>query len=321
MSMVGRLINCRHVGCRLSYKTRVQRNRHEKLCSKPVKEQVITKSNFLQVDGKYICKHCSKKLKYTNNFSRHQKNCKGNPEEKTLKCPQCENGFWRLSCIDGKCKVCCKKSKPLREQCMNDEIVKYYQFEVVETNYTNHKTGEIQKSSRCERVDHEASYDFLFDKLMNIQHSYLFHRFQVCNDNFEWKNILLTVPNLGPIFHLDFSENITNTSKFEPQSAHFSKKQFSLHCSVMHSCSQDFPQYQYFDHFSDVIRHNFYFSITVIKDLLTYIENLDMDIYRFKSDNCSVQYKCRYFFPLIRSIAIEKIYIYFIMGCLDMARG
>ena len=141
---------------------------------------------------------------------------------------------------------------------------------------------------------------------MNIQHSYLFHRFQVCNDNFEWKNILLTVPNLGPIFHLDFSENITNTPKFEPQSAHFSKKQFSLHCSVMHSCSQDFPQYQYFYHFSDVIRHDFYFSITVIKDLLTYIENLDMDIYRLKSDNCSIQYKCRYFFPLIRSIAIEK---------------
>ena len=41
-------------------------------------------------------------------------------------CEKNENGFWRLSCIDGKCKVCCKKSKPLSEQCMNDEIVKYY---------------------------------------------------------------------------------------------------------------------------------------------------------------------------------------------------
>ena len=112
--MVGRLINCRHVGCRLSYKTRVQRNRHEKLCSKPVKEQVITKSNFLQVDWKYICKHCSKKLKYTNNFSRHQKNCKGNPEEKTLKCPQCEKTFQhhsklkRHEDIHQKCKSICE---------------------------------------------------------------------------------------------------------------------------------------------------------------------------------------------------------------------
>ena len=30
-------------------------------------------------------------------------------------CEKNENGFWRLSCINGECKECCKKSKPSRE--------------------------------------------------------------------------------------------------------------------------------------------------------------------------------------------------------------
>ena len=41
-------------------------------------------------------------------------------------------------------------------------------------------------------------------------------------------------PIYGPIFHLDYSENITNTPKFGPQHARFSKQQIPSLCSYVY---------------------------------------------------------------------------------------
>ena len=87
----------------------------------------------------------------------------------------------------------------------------------------------------------------------------------------------------GPIFHLDYSENITTTLKFEPQQAHFSKQQISLHCAVMYTCSGN----KYFYHLSDIMKYDSFFSNTVVKDLLNSIEDtVIVDVFRFKSNNC-----------------------------------
>ena len=60
------------------------------------------------------------------------------------------------------------------------------------------------------------------------------HKYQVYNDKYEWKIIQQTTEELGVIFHGDYSENMTQIHKMEPQSSHFNKTAYSLHCTVMH---------------------------------------------------------------------------------------
>ena len=67
------------------------------------------------------------------------------------------------------------------------------------------------------------------------------------------------------------------------------------------------------------MKHDSFFSNSVVKDLLNSIEDTVMvDVFRFKSENCLTQFKCRFFFPLMRSLAIEKqnviIFYYGIAG-------
>ena len=82
--------------------------------------------------------------------------------------------------------------------------------------------------------------------------------------------------------------------KYEVQSAHFNKHNYSLHCTVEHVDHQKYPHlkspYLYHYHFSDDMKHNSVFTSAVIQHLfhdckLPYI-------IRIKSDNCSTQYKC-----------------------------
>ena len=81
---------------------------------------------------------------------------------------------------------------------------------------------------------------------------YLLHRFECKNNIFLWPQILNASP--GFVFHLDFSENISATPKFEPQDAHFGSKQTSLHCAVIHSPYNTCVQYVYQDFtFTEVV--------------------------------------------------------------------
>ena len=67
-------------------------------------------------------------------------------------------------------------------------------------------------------------------------------------------NQILEDSELGYIFHFDFSENVSCTPKFEPQDAHFSGKQTSLHCSVIYSPIYSKAMYGY--HISDDKTHH-----------------------------------------------------------------
>ena len=172
-------------------------------------------------------------------------------------CDKNPNGYWSLKCCLGKC-IDCMDIIPEELPNLNDtDYISFYNFEVTETPYIEKKTGNRKVSKKCERINHMITTNSAFSRLMNERRNYLQHRFQVENDKYQWKIILNSIPKYGAIFHMDYSENITGTPKFEPQSAHFSKKQFSLHCTVMHDTNElDEPNYKYCYHLSDDTSHD-----------------------------------------------------------------
>ena len=224
-------------------------------------------------------------------------------------CEKDKNGYSKLKCCIGKCH--CKDSMPKKFNNFDESnIVSYYRFETVNTTYNSRKNGEEKKSKNCGRVNYFGTYHQLYEQMIAIRTEYLHHRYQVTNDKFVWDNVLNTVDEHGEIFHLDFSENITcSSAKFEPQSAHFAKKQISLHCSVMHNVES----LKYIYHQSNELVHKSFFTIKVINNLLKMKDNNNNEIVRFKSDNCSAQYKCKFVFALLQDHAINlsKMIIYY----------
>ena len=101
---------------------------------------------------------------------------------------------------------------------------------------------------------------------------------------------------------MDYSENVSQHFKYEPQSSHFNKTQYSLHCTVKH-VPGDSP-YQYIYHLSDEKKHNHAFTSAVIDHILS--DESDGNIIQVISDNCSTQYKCKWVFCFYNNHAIEK---------------
>ena len=54
-------------------------------------------------------------------------------------------------------------------------------------------------------------------------------------DKFFWPKIVSTASDENPVFHMDYSKNLLFTLRIEPQPAHFSEKQSSLHYSVIYT--------------------------------------------------------------------------------------
>ena len=77
------------------------------------------------------------------------------------------------------------------------------------------------------------SYEELVKIAWKMQKQYLVHKYEVFNDMHHWPVILSTTSEMGPTYHLDFSENISQMHKFKPQSSHFNKAWYSLHCTDM----------------------------------------------------------------------------------------
>ena len=98
---------------------------------------------------------------------------------------------------------------------------------------------------------------------------------------------------------MDFSENVSGSPKYEPQDAHFSKKQFSLHCTVAHhpECNT------YLYHLSDNRKHNQSYTKAVVESLINCYP--EVTVYRFKSDNCVEQFKCLNVLPVFQQLAMK----------------
>lgn len=74
-----------------------------------------------------------------------------------------------------------------------------------------------------------------------------------------WTNILATCGEIGEIYLMEYSENLSQQYKYEPPSGHFSKQQDLLNCTVKHTRNESLP-YEYIYHLSNVMKHGFALS-------------------------------------------------------------
>ena len=101
----------------------------------------------------------------------------------------------------------------------------------------------------------------LVEKLHGLSEKYLKHRTYVenCTSVFP----LLKESYSGKFIELDFSQNLSLRPKDAVQSAHFSGKQFTLHCAVVEPV-----QYRYHYHISDDTKHDPFFVDFVVRDII-----------------------------------------------------
>ena len=229
-----------------------------------------------------------------------------------------ELGFSKLECIDEQCanEECYLSRKLSKEDLVipEDQHIKYYQFIVIKYMYKSKKDGKEKEGSRTVRKEMVTSIEEFEDDLYSLGRQYLLHRYECKNDQHHWPLILSN--GLGATFHLDYSENLSTTPKYEPQDSHFNNKQTSLHCAVVYledGNGNIHPTYAF--HFSDDKTHDNVFTEAVVRDLLRrYPSYSAHSVLRLKSDNCTAQYCCRYLFWFYQVLAREinmTIIIYF----------
>ena len=150
-------------------------------------------------------------------------------------------------------------------------------------------------------MEYSLTFKELYQKFVACKKVYISHKHQVYNDQFHWPKILASCDQIGDIYHMDFSENLSQQYKYEPQSCHFNKQQYSLHCTIQHTGCSISP-HEHFYHLSDDMKHNFAFTSSVVHHLL---ELHNPSVIRFKSDNCSTQYKSKYVFKQWQILAMK----------------
>ena len=106
-------------------------------------------------------------------------------------------------------------------------------------------------------------------------------------------------------------------AKDEVQEAHYSGKQYTLHCSLL-----DPPNpYKFIYHLSDDTIHDGLFVETVLRDIIQ-LQNFHNQVILIKSDNCPSQYKCKNVFPTYQKLCDEyDITMIRIYGAAGHGRG
>ena len=125
-------------------------------------------------------------------------------------------------------------------------------------------------------------------KPISIKDSYLRHSSHVDNINKVFP--IFKEPFQGTYNEFDFSENIAIKPKFEVQEAHFSGKQYTLHCSIVGPVMNE-----YVYHLCDNTKHDPVFVNEVLEEIFTK-RNIKNETVIIKSDNAHTQYKNQYAF-------------------------
>ena len=144
-------------------------------------------------------------------------------------------------------------------------------------------------------IDKKEEVSVIAQKLISIKDSYLKHRSHVDNINKVFPIVKESFQ--GTYIELDFSENIAIKPKFEVQEAHFSGKQYTLHCSIV---EPGMSKYVY--HLCDDTKHDPVFVNEVLEDIFTK-RNIKNETVIIKSDNAPTQYENQYAFFLLQQIA------------------
>ena len=187
----------------------------------------------------------------------------------------------------------------------NDEKeINYYIFGPKTESYF--KNGKEIQYTRTAHIDKKEEVSLIAQKLISIKDSYLKHHSHVDNINKVFP--IVNESFQGTYIELDFSENIAIKPKFEVQVAHFSGKQYTLHCSIV---EPGMNKYVY--HLCHDMKHDPVFVSEVLEDIFTK-RNSKIETVIIKSENAPTQYKNQYAFFLLPQIAnkynatISRIY-------------
>ena len=147
-----------------------------------------------------------------------------------FECPKNnEFDYFEMDCIQGECNNGCRVE--LSGTFEDNKSHKYAQYVPTAVTFFNVQ-GKKVEYQRCARNEFQATLDEMQNLLKSQSVKYLTHRHFVSRDKTFWAQFMKTCE--VPVLHVDYSENIKLTPKNEVQSAHFSGRQHTLHCSVLY---------------------------------------------------------------------------------------
>ena len=163
----------------------------------------------------------------------------------------------------------------------DEKAINYYVFEVKTESYL--KNGKQVEYKRTARLAKNENVCKIVEQLKLSRDEYLKHRSHVTNVN----TVLPVITDAfnGKYIELDFSENLAMKPKYEVQSAHFSGKQFCLHCAIVHPGD---IKYEY--HLSDDTTHDYVFVKKVLEDIFL-DRGIKNEAVIIKSDNAPTKQK------------------------------
>ena len=240
----------------------------------------------------------------------------------SCECLKGVNGYYSWNCVTHKRQQCKSGTLPQVKCQTFTDSAKINQFEKTKKSYEKiDKNGnKITKTpNKTEKIEKSMTWGTFYLQIKSFRKQYLCHKYQVSNDLFHWQKILATVEDYGETYHMDFFENLCQIYKYEPQSSHFNKKQYSLHYTVKHTTDPDNP-YEYIYRLSDFMKHIYVFTSAVVDHILE--KNSTPRLIQFKSDNCATQDKSKYVFWYWSNLAAQhgkKVLLYY--GVAGHGRG
>ena len=99
---------------------------------------------------------------------------------------------------------------------MSQQITKVNQFELTQKTYTKiNKDGEVMEkiSKKTEQVEHTTTYSEIYKTLISLKKVYTTHKYQVLTEQFHWPKIMATANDIGEIYHMDYSKNLSQQYK------------------------------------------------------------------------------------------------------------
>ena len=179
------------------------------------------------------------------------------------------------------------KSGMLFPEIEAQNTCKYYEYKRVVESCVG-KGENLSEYTRAASVDHFEPAYLLVEKLKDLCDKYLLQRTLVdsCTSLFSFLKEVYD----GKYIELDFLQTSALPPKNEVHMAHFSSKQFTLHCAIVEQ-----PKFRYHRHISDDTKHDSVFVLYVIRDIIERygIKNKDLWI---ESNNVSSQYKSKHLF-------------------------
>ena len=174
------------------------------------------------------------------------------------------------------------------------KLCKFYTYHTVRESYIR-KAGKPVEYTRTARVDDCKPVMHIFNLIKDGSAKYLKHRTYV--DNCANVLPLLKDSYIGKFIDLDFSQNLSLRPKYEVQSAHFSGKQYTLHCAIVEPFD---TRYHY--HLSDDTKHDPFYVDQVLRDIIVKYDIKDEHLW-IQSDNAPIQYRNKHGFALLQELA------------------